>query len=201
MADYLAHAEERLVQEEQRVTHYLEPSTRRPLLTAVENALIAAHADGILQKGFDRLVEQGRVAVRASLPSCRLPNSLLIKPCVAYGQDLARLYTLFSRVQSLPLVRVAFNTHIRAAGAEIVNDAERDKTMVPTLLELKVRRATHHPRDKLASDRPISPGTCCVSADQAGYHLARLVPLDRHIRARHEGGLRAFHQHPRKQTR
>ncbi len=69
MADYLAHAEERLVQEEQRVTHYLEPSTRRPLLTAVENALIAAHADGILQKGFDRLVEQGRVAVRASLPS------------------------------------------------------------------------------------------------------------------------------------
>lgn len=118
MADYLAHAEERLVQEEQRVTHYLEPSTRRPLLTAVENALIAAHADGILQKGFDRLVDQGRVA------------------------DLARLYTLFSRVQSLPLVRVAFNTHIRAAGAEIVNDAERDKTMVPTLLELKTKLDT-----------------------------------------------------------
>jgi hypothetical protein len=63
IADYLGHAEERLVQEEQRVTHYLEPSTRRPLLTAVENALIAAHAEGILQKGFDRLVDQGRVPV------------------------------------------------------------------------------------------------------------------------------------------
>jgi cullin-4 len=120
IADYLAHVEERLVQEEQRVTHYLEPSTRRPLLTSVENALIASHAEGILQKGFDRLVEQGRVA------------------------DLARLYGLYSRVQSLPLVRVAFNTHIKAAGAEVVNDAERDKAMVQTLLELKVRRTRNN---------------------------------------------------------
>lgn len=64
VADYLAHVDERLAQEEQRVTHYLETSTRRHLLNAAENALIAAHAENIVQKGFDKLVEQGRVSVR-----------------------------------------------------------------------------------------------------------------------------------------
>lgn len=63
IADYLSHADERLNQEENRVIQYLEPSTRRPLLTAAENALIAAHAENILHKGFDRLVQQGRVGV------------------------------------------------------------------------------------------------------------------------------------------
>lgn len=63
-ADYLAHAEERLVQEEQRLAQYLEQSTRRPLLTAVENALISAHAEAILQKGFNKLVKEGRIQVR-----------------------------------------------------------------------------------------------------------------------------------------
>jgi len=66
-ADYLEHVDERLAQEEQRVAHYLESSTRRPLLTAVENALITAHAEHILQRGFDHLVEQCRVAVRSML--------------------------------------------------------------------------------------------------------------------------------------
>jgi cullin-4 len=63
VADYLAHVDGRLAQEEERQTQYFEASTRRPLMTSVENALIAAHTDAILRKGFGRLVDEARVEV------------------------------------------------------------------------------------------------------------------------------------------
>jgi hypothetical protein len=40
----------RLQQEQERCLHYLEPSSRRPLLQAVEQQLLAAHTPQILAK-------------------------------------------------------------------------------------------------------------------------------------------------------
>jgi hypothetical protein len=40
----------RLQQEQERCLHYLEPNSRRPLLQAVEQQLLAAHTPHILAK-------------------------------------------------------------------------------------------------------------------------------------------------------
>lgn len=52
-------------------------------------------------------------------------------------EDLQRLYSLFSRVNSLESLRQAFNAYIRRAGNSMVMDEEKDKDMVPALLEFK----------------------------------------------------------------
>jgi cullin-4 len=115
VADYLLHVSKRLEEEGERVLHYLEATTRRPLISVVEQQLLAAHIDAIITKGLDKLLDTNR------------------------REDLARCYSLFSRVSALPRLKAAFNTYIKARGTEIVMDAERDKVMVQQLLDLKAR--------------------------------------------------------------
>lgn len=52
-------------------------------------------------------------------------------------EDLQRMYTLISRVNALESLRQALSSYIRRTGQNIVMDDEKDKDMVPSLLEFK----------------------------------------------------------------
>lgn len=48
---YLAHVEKRLLEENERLLHYLDYTTRKPLILSVEKLLIQDHVSSILTKG------------------------------------------------------------------------------------------------------------------------------------------------------
>ncbi|KAJ1619545.1 Cullin repeat-like-containing domain protein, partial [Pavlovales sp. CCMP2436] len=89
VGDYLRHAEARLLEEAGRVQAYLHSSTRKPLLAAVHATLLAPHTEALLEKGFDKLVEEARI------------------------DDLRRVYVLFGHVDALRLVRDAWAAHVK----------------------------------------------------------------------------------------
>ena len=80
VAEYLKHVEVRLTDESDRVHHYLEPTTKKPLIATVETQLIEKHTGAIILKGFDTLM----INVR--------------------HDDLRRMYSLFARVSALDQV-------------------------------------------------------------------------------------------------
>lgn len=51
--------------------------------------------------------------------------------------DLKRLYSLFMRVNALELLRQALGSYIRGMGQGIIMDEEKDKDLVPCLLDFK----------------------------------------------------------------
>ncbi|KAK1256918.1 Cullin-4 [Acorus gramineus] len=111
--DYLKHVEVRLHEEHERCLLYLDASTKKPLVTTAESQLLQHHTSAILDKGFTMLMDAKRI------------------------EDLQRMYTLFSRVNALESVRQALSGYIRGTGQSIVMDEEKDKDMVPCLLEFK----------------------------------------------------------------
>lgn len=115
VADYLKHVECRLVEENDRVLHYLDPQTKKPLISWVEKQLLEQHIQALLSKGFAVLMTERRHA------------------------DLARMYSLFARVSGLDKLKAAFNAYIKSAGGAIVNDPEKDEQMVQELLDFKAQ--------------------------------------------------------------
>lgn len=115
-ADYLRHVELRLNEENERVLHYLDASTRKLLISIVDKYLIYSHLDSIISKGFDSLMDSSRT------------------------EDLKRLYTLFARVNipstlsvpstsevnvsisggSLDRLKVAFKAYIKVINKSIL---------------------------------------------------------------------------------
>lgn len=112
---YLQHCESRLAAEYERCAQYLDPSTRKPLILVVEQQLVADHIPSILERGFAQLMDGHRV------------------------EDVARLYSLASRVGALEALRVTFRDYIRSSGLRLIKDEEKDKEMVERLLEVKVK--------------------------------------------------------------
>lgn len=111
---YLAHVDRRLKEESDRLLHYLDQSTRKPLIPCIEKQLLGQHLTSILQKGFDSLMASYRLS------------------------DLALLYQLFSRVKrGQDELCNAFNDYIKKQGTSIVLDPEKDKSMVQDLLDFK----------------------------------------------------------------
>ena len=99
--------QKRLGEESDRSLTYLAASTRRPLITCVEQQLIGRHLESILENGYAELVKEHRVA------------------------DLAKLYTLAARVDRLQDLRQAFSTNIRKVGEALVMDPEKVITPLP----------------------------------------------------------------------
>ncbi|KAF8068312.1 CUL4A [Scenedesmus sp. PABB004] len=112
---YLTHVESRLGQEGERVLHYLDPASRRPLLAEVEAQLLAEHTAAILAKGFRPLMAAHRVP------------------------DLARLHGLLARVKGTDALAAEWRSYIVATGTAIVRDEANDKAMVERLLGLKAQ--------------------------------------------------------------
>nr|CAH0101883.1 unnamed protein product [Daphnia galeata] len=112
--EYLAHVDKRLHEENERLLHYLDHSTKRALISTVEKQLIGEHLVQILQKGLDALVEENRIS------------------------DLKLMFSLLSRVKNGPQeLNLNFCTYVKKRGRTIVIDPEKDKTMVQELLDFK----------------------------------------------------------------
>ncbi|KAG2445601.1 hypothetical protein HXX76_000212 [Chlamydomonas incerta] len=112
---YLKHCETRLGEEFERCSEYLDASSRRPLIAAVEGALVGRHTGALLDRGLGPLLDGHRVG------------------------DLGRLYGLLGRVGAGEALRAAFREYVRATGLALVKDEEKDKEMVERLLDLKSR--------------------------------------------------------------
>ena len=112
---YLQHVERRLHEENERVGHYLDMQTRKPLIAVLDAQLLELHVQAILDKGMESLMTEHRVA------------------------DLQRLYSLLGRVSALHEVKSAFGALVRRVGAEIVTNDERSNEMVQDPLDLKAR--------------------------------------------------------------
>eukprot|EP00753_Platysulcus_tardus_P021034 PLAT8591.1.p1 GENE.PLAT8591.1~~PLAT8591.1.p1 ORF type:complete len:738 (+),score=309.97 PLAT8591.1:37-2250(+) len=117
---YLAHVQQRLAEENERVTRYLDASSRAPLIAVVEDELLRRHTSELLERGFGELID-----------GIRLP-------------DLTRLYALCARVDALEEMKAAWSSHIRTTGLALVKDTEREKakTLVPQLLDFRLRLRT-----------------------------------------------------------
>lgn len=117
LPEYLRHVEKRFNEESNRLLHYLHSSSTKPLLIAcLEKNLIGDHVASMLQKGFDALMDERRLA------------------------DLKLLYQLLSRVSAsggIDQLRLVYSSYIKRKGREIVINPERDNTMIQELLDFK----------------------------------------------------------------
>ncbi|XP_067298437.1 cullin-4A [Pseudorasbora parva] len=112
--EYLHHVARRLEEENDRVISYLDQSTQKPLIAAVEKQLLGEHMSAILQKGLQTLLDESR--------EC----------------ELTLLYELFSKVKGgLAALLQSWRDYIKSAGGEIVSSPEKDKEMVQELLDFK----------------------------------------------------------------
>lgn len=93
----------RLSEEFERCSSYLDASSRRPLIAAVESELVGRHVGALLdgRRGLGPLLEGHRVA------------------------DLGRLHGLVGRVGAGEALRAALREHLRAAGLALVKDEEK----------------------------------------------------------------------------
>ncbi|KAJ0405103.1 hypothetical protein P43SY_000514 [Pythium insidiosum] len=115
---FLLHVEKRLQDENDRVVHYLDPSTRKPLIHAVESQLLRPHATALLERGFDALMDASRV------------------------DDLRRMFAILGRVDAVKDLRLAFTTFIKKKVSALVMDVEEEKHLVDKLLQLKAELDT-----------------------------------------------------------
>lgn len=114
VSEYLYHVEKRLNEENERLIHYLDTSTKWSLIHTVEKQLISEHVSTILQKGLEQLLNENRL------------------------DDLKLMYGLLTRVKKgLTELCINFNAYIKKYGRTIVIDPEKDKTMVQELLDFK----------------------------------------------------------------
>lgn len=88
-AEYIAHVDTRLRQEQQLCDHYFERQSKIEVMQVVQNELIAHAAQNIVDDGFDELVKSNDV------------DSLQI------------LYRLLILVKNVELIRSAWAEYIR----------------------------------------------------------------------------------------
>jgi len=113
--NYLLFVERRIEEEHDRIGHYLDIQTKKPLISKLDTQLLEAHVQTIVDKGFEILMTQHRI------------------------KDLERLYNLLLRVNGLSNIRQAFSAYIKKTGVEIVMNDERGLEMVQDLLDFKAR--------------------------------------------------------------
>lgn len=109
----------------------LEASTRRPMVSVLEEELVRRHAALLVDAGAAKLLDEGRVS------------------------DLRRLYTMLARVGEVGRLRDAWAAYVRKRGTEVVQDTGRDKDMVDRLLALRAALLTAL-RESLASDEAFA---------------------------------------------
>jgi len=111
---YLVHCEKRLREENERLLHYLDQSSKWQLVHTVEKQLLAHHLSSILMKGLDFLLEENRT------------------------EDLQLMYNLLGRVKNgQQELCNKMAEYVKKRGKVIVINPEKDKTMVQELLDFK----------------------------------------------------------------
>ncbi|KAL3830953.1 hypothetical protein ACJIZ3_019755 [Penstemon smallii] len=114
--DYLKKAEERLNEEIERVSHYMDARCEAKITRVVEKEMIESH--------MHRLVH--------------MENSGLVSMIMDEKfEDLGRMYNLLLRVPSgLTIMKDVMTSHIRETGKDLVTDPERLKDPVNFVQEL-----------------------------------------------------------------
>eukprot|EP00906_Rhabdomonas_costata_P031808 RCo044881 len=115
LSEYLKHVDRRISEENDRVLHYIDSGTRRPLIGALEQLFLRDHVAPILERGFDAMLEENQVP------------------------DLARLYRLMTLVGAQEALRNNFKIYIRKTGLALVMDEEKDPVMLTELLKMKAK--------------------------------------------------------------
>nr|AHF49537.1 cullin 1-like protein P [Petunia integrifolia subsp. inflata] len=101
--EYMLKAEECLIKEKDRVSHYLHSSTETKLLEKVQNQVLVAYTNQLLEKEDS--------GCRALLRDEK-------------GEDLSRMYRLFHKIpKGLELVAEMFKQHVAAEGMVLVEQA------------------------------------------------------------------------------
>lgn len=115
ITDYLNHIKKRLDEEFERIEVYLDVSTKKPLISVLDETLISAHMKTFVSKGLD---------------------SLLDEDCHA---DLRLLFDILNRVgfEGLNLLKGHFTDYIKKHGKSIVMDTSKEKEMVPLMIKFK----------------------------------------------------------------
>lgn len=114
--EYLAHVEKRLREENDRLLHYLDNSSKWQLIHTIEKMLISEHLSGILNKGLDQLLEENR------------------------KKELKLMYTLVGRVKNGHIeLKNKVCEYVKTTGSVMVINPEKDKTMVQELLDFKLK--------------------------------------------------------------
>jgi len=131
VAGYLVAVDAQMAAEEERCAACLEASTRRPMVSVLEEELVRRHAALLVDAGAAKLLDEGRVS------------------------DLRRLYTMLARVGEVGRLRDAWAAYVRKRGTEVVQDTGRDKDMVDRLLALRAALLTAL-RESLASDEAFA---------------------------------------------
>jgi len=72
-----------------RVVNYLESKTRKPLIQTIEQTMLATHLEGMINKGFDALIDENK------------------------KNDLKKMFTLFARVNGTQQLKKAWNSYIK----------------------------------------------------------------------------------------
>ena len=105
---YLAHVDKKLYEENARVLHYLDLTTKDSLIYCVEKQLLIEHKTKILQEGLNMMLEQ----------NCLID---LLTRIEGGSEDLC----------------TQLNSYIKTNGKNIVNNPEKDMSMVQELFDFK----------------------------------------------------------------
>jgi cullin-4 len=115
--DYLKYAERRLYEEAHRITQYLDISTTKPSMEAVETNIISQNCVMVLNKGFYDLMDNDRLS------------------------DLKLLYSMVGRVNMLKELETKLEQYVKERGAGIIATSEKEN-VVQSLLNLKSKLET-----------------------------------------------------------
>lgn len=114
VTNYLFYVERRLREEEDRIVSYLHKSSEKVLTDILKRRLLKEHLQEILERGFDELMEYNKL------------------------EQLTLLYKLLEQIPNgHPELIKMFSNYIIKTGKCIVQDPERDKFMIESLLEFK----------------------------------------------------------------
>ncbi|CAK9293703.1 unnamed protein product [Gordionus sp. m RMFG-2023] len=114
--DYLNYVKKRLNEENERIIHYLDHSSKSLLIQTVERRLLEDHLNLMLTKGLDSMLNQNRYS------------------------ELALMYQLLSKIPNgLKELCTHFSAYIKVKGRELVMDSDQDASMVQDLLDFKER--------------------------------------------------------------
>ena len=116
-ATFLQRAEKRIHEAHDMVVKYLDVSTKKGLISIIENRFLAPHVGQVVERGLTALLDADKVV------------------------DLRRMYQLFERVNACDAIKQSWVAHIRRAGEALVcvTDPAREKTMIEDLLSFQER--------------------------------------------------------------
>jgi hypothetical protein len=118
--------EKRTAEEDERLSSYLDTSTRKSLMSTLDRCGVLAHVDVIIGKGLEPLLDENR------------------------NKDIQRMFALLGRVGALKSMRQAWLDYIkRRGGALVLVDTGAEKKAVDAAEKEKLKAEREKARDSI----------------------------------------------------